>query len=199
MTPPRWWPPAGLLLLLALAYGPTLATGGLLAIGDGLGYYLPARAIAAASVQHGELPFWNPYNFAGMPLLAAFQGGVFFPANWAFPVLPPGAAMDLAVLLGYAVAGLATYAYVRALGLMRMPAFLAGACFMGGGYMVAHLEHLTRGTGGGILLTESTRRGLGDGITVEPRRELRLGEPEQAIPVYRLVGISAARAPEVFS
>ena len=56
--------------------------------------------------------------------------------------------------------------------------------------LAAHLEHLTRATGGGILLTESTRRGLGDGIVLEPRQELHLGELDQAIPVYRLVGIS---------
>ncbi|MDB5096322.1 MAG: putative rane protein [Cyanobacteria bacterium RYN_339] len=153
MGPPmhRTWPPTCLLLLLALAFGPTVATGGLLAFGDGLGYYMPARAIAAASVLHGEWPFWNPFNFAGTPLLAAFQGGVFFPSNWGFLVLPPGAAMNLAVLLGYGVAGLATYAYGRAIALPRVAAFLAGASFMGGGYMVAHLEHLTMLHGAGML------------------------------------------------
>ena len=56
--------------------------------------------------------------------------------------------------------------------------------------LAAHLEHLTRATGGGILLTESTRRSLGDGMVVEPKRELQLGGPDHAIPVYLLVGIS---------
>ena len=43
MTLQRWWPPLALLLLLALVYGPTVLTGGLLATGDALGYYLPTR------------------------------------------------------------------------------------------------------------------------------------------------------------
>ena len=33
-------------------------------------------------------------------------------------------------------------------------------------------------------------------MALEPRRELQLGEPEQAIPVYRLVGISRGSADE---
>jgi len=41
--------------------------------------------------------------------------------------------------------------------------------------LAAHLEHLTRATGGGILLTESKRRSLGDGMVIERRRELHLG------------------------
>jgi hypothetical protein len=138
-------------MLLALAYGPTVLAGGLLATGDGLGYYLPVRAIAAASYLHGEMPFWNPFNFSGLPLLAAFQGGVLFPGNAPFLLLAPQAAMNMSVLLGYFVAGVATYAYARALELPRPAAFLAGASFMGGGYMVAHLEHLTMLHGAGLL------------------------------------------------
>lgn len=145
------WPLLVFVGWLALVYGPTLATGGLLATGDGLGYYLPARAIAAAAVLAGEGPFWNPFNFGGVPLLAAFQGGVFFPANWGFLLLPPGPAMALAVLLGYLGAGGATYLYGRALGLPRVAACLAGASFMGGGYMVAHLEHVTMLHGAALL------------------------------------------------
>jgi hypothetical protein len=151
MSLQRSWPLICLLMLLALAYGPTVMAGGLLATGDGLGYYLPVRAIAAASYLHGEWPFWNPFNFSGLPLLAAFQGGVLFPGNAPFLLLAPQAAMNASVLMGYFVAGLATYAYARALALPRPAAFLAGASFMGGGYMVAHLEHLTMLHGAGLL------------------------------------------------
>lgn len=54
--------------------------------------------------------------------------------------------------------------------------------------LAAHLEHLTRETEGGILLTDDTRRALGGGHALEPQPALVLGEPSAAIPVYRLVG-----------
>lgn len=50
---------------------------------------------------------------------------------------------------------------------------------------------MTRDTGGGILLTESTRGGLGDGVELAPSRALNVGDSGQAIPVYRLVGLPA--------
>jgi adenylate cyclase len=54
--------------------------------------------------------------------------------------------------------------------------------------LAAHLEQLTRETGGGILLTESTRRNLDMGHVLEPRPELTLGESDRSIPVYQFVG-----------
>lgn len=137
---------AVLALVLAwplLLFGGAIGAGHVLAPGDGLGYYLPTRAIAAEAWCLGEPPFWNPFHFSGMPLLAAIQAGAFYPGNLGFLVLPPGAAMNLAALLAYAVAGAATWAYARAIGLPVAAAALAGLAFMGSGYMVAHLEHLT--------------------------------------------------------
>lgn len=57
--------------------------------------------------------------------------------------------------------------------------------------LAAHLEQMTRDSGGGILLTESTRGGLGDGVELAPSRALNVGDSGQAIPVYRLVGLPA--------
>lgn len=53
--------------------------------------------------------------------------------------------------------------------------------------LAAHVEQLTRVTGGGILLTESTRRGLKDGHAIEPRPDLSLGDGERALTLYRLI------------
>ena len=33
-------------------------------------------------MQAGRLPLWNPYLFAGAPLLANSQAGIFYPLNW---------------------------------------------------------------------------------------------------------------------
>lgn len=149
----RLGPPLILLLLLAGAFGPAILEGRLLAPGDGLAQYFPQRVAAAAAWRAGEVPFWNPYVFGGMPLMAAFQAGVFFPPNWLFVVLPPVVAMNAAVALAYATAGIAMFAYARAIALPPIAALLAAAVFAGGGFMVGHLEHLAVVQTAGLLPT----------------------------------------------
>lgn len=132
-------------------FGPAVLAGALLAPGDGLGYYLPVRAIAALGWLAGEPPFWNPFHFGGMPLLAAIQAGSFFPGNLPFLFLAPGPAMNATVLGAYVTAGVGAWAYAVALGLPGVAAGLAGLAFMGTGYMVAHLEHLTMLQAAGLM------------------------------------------------
>ncbi|MFP5501662.1 MAG: hypothetical protein ACLGIN_04175, partial [Candidatus Sericytochromatia bacterium] len=135
---------AGLLLAMALLFfAPTLAQGLVLAPGDGVAQYFPQRVIAAEAYRQGEIPFWNPYNFSGMPLLGAIQGGVLYPGNMPFLFLPPVLAMNVATVLAYWVAGVGTFAFGRAVGMTRVGAFAAALTFMLGGYMTVHVMHLT--------------------------------------------------------
>lgn len=128
---------------LAALFGPALASGVLLAPGEAIALYFPFRAIGFEALASGEWPFWNPFNFGGTPLLAAMQGGFFFPANWAFLALPPVAAMNVAVVLSYAIAGIGTWALARACGLARLGALIAASAFTASGFMLAHMEHLS--------------------------------------------------------
>ena len=41
----------------------------------------PWRELAISLLKQRELSLWNPYTFAGMPLLANFQSGAFYPFN----------------------------------------------------------------------------------------------------------------------
>lgn len=138
----RLWPPLLLLLLLAAYFGPALAQGLLLAPNDGLAQYFPERVLAGESWKRGEVPFWNPFIFGGMPLLAAIQPGALFIGNWPFTVLAPIAAMNLTVILAYATAGIGTYAFARALTMPVAAAALSAVIFMWSGFMVGHLEHV---------------------------------------------------------
>lgn len=135
--------PAALLLLLVLVcYAPAIAQGLMLAPADGLGYYLAPHVLVGAALRHGTLPFWNPYSFGGMPLMATLQGGVFFPGNLPFLWLPPAAAMDAAVLLAYWITGIGVFAFMRALELRSGAAFAAAIAATFSGFWVGHLEHL---------------------------------------------------------
>lgn len=200
MSKQRLWPPCCLIVLLALLYGPTVLSGGLLATGDALGQYLPFRAIAAACYWNGEGAFWNPFNFSGLPMLAAFQGGVLYPGNLPFLFLPPQPAMNLTVLLAYFAAGAAVYLYARALELPRVAAFFAGSAFMLGGYMVAHFEHLTMLHAAALLpmllwaVERHARTGRpGYAVALAPLLALQIfaGYPQTAIESLLTVGAYA--------
>ncbi len=140
--------PAGLidaglwLAIVSLYFAPVLASGRVLAFGDALNQDLPLRVLAFGQLAQGHFPFWNPWVFAGQPLLAGIQVGVFFPGNWPFLLLAPAAAMNTAAIGAVFIAGLGMVGFGRALGLGR-PAALAGAAVFGlGGFMVMHLENL---------------------------------------------------------
>lgn len=133
----------GLLLAVLIAFFlPILASGRLIAPGDGIAQNFPLRVVVAEAIRRGEMPFWNPYNFSGTPLFATLQPGVLFPANWTFWFLPPVAAMHLSLLMAYAIAGVAAYALARALRLGRLPALISGFAYMLSGYLLLNAQHL---------------------------------------------------------
>src|SRR5690348_10157875 len=76
-----------LLISTAVPLGLVLWAGAshrVLAPGDGLAYYLPMHKLAAEALRAGHLPAWNPFQFAGSPLLATAQPAPFYPPEAAF-------------------------------------------------------------------------------------------------------------------
>jgi len=140
---------APVLLALAVLFRRLLA-GWALAGGDLQLYFFPYWAAAARAFQAGQLPLWNPYLFAGAPLLANSQAGVFYPPNWllwalAGPTLEGATAtLHASVLLHLGVAALTAYALARRLGLARTGAALAALLYSGGGFLGVHVEHLNQ-------------------------------------------------------
>lgn len=140
------------LLLAVLAYFlPAMSSGLFWAPADEITYYFPVHVLVARAMRHGELPFWNPFNWGGAPLLATLQAGLFYPGNLAYLVLPPVAAQNATLILAYWVAGTGMFAFVRALGVGRFGAFLAALVFMLGGHLTEHVEHLTIVQIGGLM------------------------------------------------
>ncbi len=78
-----------------------------------------------------QIPFWNPYELAGTPLLANSQSGALYPPHIVMGVLhiPTQWAILLLAWAHLALAGLGTYRLTRALGANDTGALLAGASF----------------------------------------------------------------------
>jgi hypothetical protein len=139
---PRRWPVALVLLApLVLFWDATLGRI-LLAPGDALLLTLPNRQLVAETLRAGEWPLWNPYTFSGFPMLAVSQTSVFHPGTWLLMALPVLWAINIQMLATFSIAGLATYAYCRAIGIAPWAAVLGGFTFTGSGFMLGHLGHV---------------------------------------------------------
>lgn len=78
------------------------------------------------ALQAGELPLWNPHQFAGLPFLAAGQHSALYPFSIFFYLLPLPQAYGLFTVTQLALAGWFAYLFLRMLGVSRLAA-LGGA------------------------------------------------------------------------
>jgi hypothetical protein len=83
--------------------------------------------LAAWDWVHGVIPWWNPYTGIGVPLAGELQPGAFFLPFNLLLLLKEGLLWQRIAM--QILAGLATYALLRELGLSRLAAFLGGALF----------------------------------------------------------------------
>jgi len=133
-----------LFLIPLIYFYPVLLGRIVLAPGDGWAQNFGVRALAGQMLRDGQLPLWNPYIFAGMPLMASVYGGALYPPNWLFAILPAHLAMNVVVITTYHLALAGTYLYARRIGVERIGALIAGVAFTFGGFMIAHLAHTSR-------------------------------------------------------
>lgn len=134
---------AALLIALVLVGRPLLA-GRVYDGGDITRLYLPQRAELARALSEGRLPWWSSRMGLGYPLLAEGETGALYPLNWLiYALLPPEIGLTVSIVLHYAWAALGFALYLRACG-RTGPAALLGAVVMAfGGFIGAHLTHIS--------------------------------------------------------
>lgn len=92
------------------------------------------REFAAASLRSGGgFPLWNPYLFGGLPYVAAMHGDIFYPTFLLRMVMPTDAGMTWGMILHLMLAGIATYAFLRRLGIGFHGSLVGGLAYMMGG------------------------------------------------------------------
>lgn len=91
----------------------------------------------------GQVPLWNPYSFAGTPLLANYQSAVLSPFNLIFFVLPFVDGWSLLVLLQPLLAGIFTYVFVRSLKRSKVGSLISAVPFMFCGFITAWMGYAT--------------------------------------------------------
>src|SRR5215813_3094660 len=85
----RLWVATVLVGLPLLYFLPAIINNLTLVPGDGLSQNLGVRVLIGQMIRNGHLPLWNPYIFAGTPLLASVYPGAIYPPNWIFALFAP--------------------------------------------------------------------------------------------------------------
>jgi hypothetical protein len=114
--------------------------------GDITDFFKPTRVILADALQHLDLStvIWNPYIYAGFPLLAEGQIGALYPLNWLVLFFLSGYTGYQVLVIGhYCLAAVFTYLYARSIAINRGGAVLSALAFSFGGFMLTHLGHMS--------------------------------------------------------
>ena len=90
-----------------------------------------------AQMDQGEIPLWNPHIFAGVPFFAAGQHSALYPLSLIYYVMPLSAAYGWFILLNLWLAGVFMAGFMRAIGIGRAGAAMAGLVYQLSGFMIA--------------------------------------------------------------
>ncbi len=112
---------------------------------DSIDAFFPQVRFVVSSVLRGEPPWWNPYQYAGIPVLADPQNMVFTLHTLVGLLLGEHfnlLAFDVATLTYQLIGGFALYFYARATDARRYNAVLGTIVFFLGGVAASRLQHV---------------------------------------------------------
>ena len=97
------------------------------------------REFAARALRDGQgFPQWNPYQFGGMPYIAAMHGDIFYPTFLLRMVLPTDVAMTWGFVLHTFLAGVFTVGFLRAAGVRFHSAIVGGVAYLLSGAVASY-------------------------------------------------------------
>ncbi len=103
----------------------------------------PWKKLVVEAEKKLSLPLWNPYSFAGTPLLANFQSSPFYPLNILYLLIPFTTAWSVLIFLQPLLAGIFLYLYLRVMRLSQLASTLGAVSFAFCGFSIAWLESNT--------------------------------------------------------
>jgi len=98
--------------------------------------------LARAWRESGELPLWNPLQFAGLPFVHDVQAAISYPPHWIFRGIGDsgvGPALSWLIVAHVILAGWGMFAYARTTGLAPTAAIVSALGFMFAGKWQLHL------------------------------------------------------------
>jgi hypothetical protein len=136
------WCSLALLVLVALFFSDVLASGANFYFRDLYRYHFPMKAVVRATIEAGDMPWWNRFISAGQPMAANPAYEIFYPPQWLIFVgaFPFGFALHIVAHIALAAIGM--FALLRRISL-HVEAALFGALSFGlGAYMLSSTTNL---------------------------------------------------------
>lgn len=100
----------------------------------------PWKSLTMDAWKQGHLPLWNPYEMAGMPLLATVQPGAFYPLNILLLFAPFSHSWSIFIFLQQILAGIFLFWYLRSLKLETISSLFGAVTYSFSGFIIAWLE-----------------------------------------------------------
>ena len=126
-----------LLLLILLYFHPVLSASYVFVERDLSAFFIPPRYLWVNLVKSFEVPFWNPHNSSGIPLLATLQPGIFYPPHIFYLFLQFNIVWNWLIILHFVFAGATVYVFLRYLKASALASFVGGVIFMLSGYLLS--------------------------------------------------------------
>lgn len=105
-------------------------------------FYHPTQLQIRLDLHKGNLPLWDPYEGAGLPLLGYPQSAPLFPLTWLSFLLPFWSSLGWLAAARLLLASGGMYLFCRDLQLQRAPSLLGAIAFAFGLDYVVWLEHI---------------------------------------------------------
>lgn len=103
---------------------------------DTAAHFYPVYAFLGERLRSGDIPGWNPHQFAGVPFAADHETGwMYLPAMLFFTILPLDKAAEASIVFHFLLAGLSTYALARVLGMGVAGASTAAVAYASVGFL----------------------------------------------------------------
>lgn len=96
-------------------------------------YFLPWKEFVFSRLRQGQMPFWNPYSYGGVPCLANIEIAPFYPLNWIFCSAPIQNAVNWTIVLHVFLTGLFFYFWLAYRNLHPLACLFGASVFMFGG------------------------------------------------------------------
>jgi hypothetical protein len=130
----------GILILFAIAitfFSPMLFGDKVIFYRDFTFVTFPFKYFLAQTFQEGAIPYWNTNVYAGMPFMAGFHAGVFYPPGILFLLRDTVLALNLFYIFHFLILGSFSFLLARTWGISFTPALCCGITGMLSGFIVA--------------------------------------------------------------
>jgi len=103
-------------------------------------YFHPVKKfVRQYLLTEGSLPFWNPYQFSGVPIIANIQASMFYPPGFLYYLVSPELAYGYSTILHCMLGSVFMYGFMRTLSVSPAGSFISAAIFTFNGYFMGHL------------------------------------------------------------